>query len=111
MNVQTTTNMITAETLTYAPAVLAGVQAMEAMAPTAANPIKQSAVVQAVTGIEVVSGALEASPNPTVASVAILVNLFCALIKAFRHQSSATPPSPAPAAPFVRLVPPAPAGA
>lgn len=73
-------NTITTNTLQYAPAVLAGIQAAEAVAPSASGSSKQVAVVSSVLqGIEVGSGALESSPNPTVASVALLVNLFVSI--------------------------------
>lgn len=80
MSAANTINAINSQTLQYAPAVLAGIQAAEAIAPTASGSSKQAAVVQSVlAGVEVGSGALESSPNPTVSAVAQLVNLFVAI--------------------------------
>jgi hypothetical protein len=89
MSAITVTNQITAETLAYAPAVLAGIQAAEQAAPLAPGSSKQAAVVSAVLqGVEVGSGALESSSNPTVAGVAGLVNLFVSILNSlgvFKH--------------------------
>jgi hypothetical protein len=99
MSTLAVTNQITSEALAYAPALLAGVQAIETIAPPVSGATKQSVLLNKVlVGIEVGSGALENSPNPTVASCALLVNLFAALIKAFK-------PAPAAAAPVAPLVP------
>jgi hypothetical protein len=79
------TNQITTEALVYAPALMAGVQAIETIAPPVSGATKQSILLNKVLiGVEVGSGALESSPNPTVASCALLVNLFASLIKAFK---------------------------
>jgi hypothetical protein len=87
------TNQITADTLTYAPAVLAGVAAAETAAPLAPGMSKQAAVVNAVLqGIQVGSGALETSANPTVAGVAVLINLVVSIfndLKVFKHAAPA----------------------
>lgn len=72
---------ITNETLQYAPAVIAGIQAAELTGATGQS--KQAAVVSSVlNGVEVGSGVLESSPNPTVAGVALLVNMFVSIFKA-----------------------------
>jgi hypothetical protein len=85
MNTLAVTNQITTETLAYAPALLAGVQAIETIAPPVSGQTKQSVLLNKVlVGVEVGSGVLENSPNPTVAGCALLVNLFAALIKAFK---------------------------
>jgi hypothetical protein len=84
------TNQITADTLAYAPALMAGVQAIETIAPPVPGATKQSVLLNKVlVGIDVGSGALESSPNPTVASCALLVNLFASLIKAFAGMKTA----------------------
>lgn len=79
-------NKITLQTATYAGAVIAGVQAAQYAAPDAPGISKQSAVVSHVLdGIDVGSQALETSPNATVASVALLVNLVVSIFKTLKH--------------------------
>ena len=96
MSVLSVTNQITAETMQYAPAVMAGVQAAQQAAPDAPGQSKQAAVVSAVlTGVEVGSGALENSPNKTVAGVALLINMFVSIFKALRHPAFVPPVPPA----------------
>ncbi len=83
-------NQITTQTATYAPALV-----LAAQASGGTGPEKQSAVVRVLTGIEVGSGALENSPNPTVASVALLVNMLVSLFKALKHPAFVAPvPTP-----------------
>lgn len=96
MSEVSTVNAITANTLQYAPAVLAGIQAAEVARqadPTITGPQAQVSVVSSVlTGIEVGSGALESSPNATVASVAMLTNLFVSIFNSlgvFKHKAAA----------------------
>jgi hypothetical protein len=93
MSTLAVTTQITQGTLAYAPAVLAGVAAAESAAPLAPGASKQAAVVSAVlNGIEVGSGALESSPNPTIAGVALLVNLFVSIFSSlgiFKHAAPA----------------------
>jgi hypothetical protein len=86
LSVLTTVNQITTQTATYAPALV-----LAAQAAGGTGQEKQSAVVRVLTGIEVGSGALENSPNPTVASVALLVNMLVSLFKALRHPSFVAP--------------------
>jgi N-acetylglucosamine-6-phosphate deacetylase len=97
MNMLAVTSLITADTLAFAPAVLAGVSAAETAAPLAPGTTKQAAVVNAVLqGIQVGSGELETSANPTVAGVATLVNLFVSIfnaLKVFKHATPGTPPA------------------
>jgi hypothetical protein len=91
MSTLSTVNSITTQTVSYAPAVLAGIQAAEATQAGGAS--KQAAVVQAVlNGVEVGSGDLAQSSNPTVAGVAALVNLFVSIFNSlgiFKHGTPA----------------------
>lgn len=81
MSTLTTVNTITTGVEQYTPAVIAGIQAAELTG--APGPSKQAAVVSSVlNGVEVGSGALENSSNPTVAGVALLVNMFVSIFKA-----------------------------
>lgn len=103
MSTLSTVNTITTGVVQYAPAVIAGIQAAEATG-TVSGQSKQAAVVSAVlNGVEVGSGALENSPNPTVAGVASLVNLFVSIFNAlgiFKKSPAAPPVAPtAPVAP------------
>ena len=84
MNTAATVNKITAQTVAYVPAVMAAMQAVEATAtPDMSGATKQQIVVsQVVGGIEAGSAALENSPNPTVAGIAQLVNLFASIFHA-----------------------------
>jgi ethanolamine ammonia-lyase large subunit len=97
MSAANTINGITLQTANYAGAVVAGVQA--AQAARAANPEvtgrdAQGAVVSSVLdGIDVGSGALETSTNPTVASVAVLVNLVVNIFKLLRHPAFVPAPA------------------
>lgn len=94
MNTLAVTTLITTDTLKYAPAALAGVAAAESAAPLAPGTSKQAAVVNAVLqGVQVGSGVLETSTNPTVAGVATLVNLIVSIfndLNVFRHAAPAT---------------------
>lgn len=68
---------ITTQTLAYAPAVLAGIQVAEQS--NASGATKQQAVINAVLAG---SQSLESAPNPNVAGIAALVNLFVAILNA-----------------------------
>lgn len=83
----TTISAITTQTLTYAPAVIAGVQAAETTG--ASGTSKLQAVVN---GVLAGSQALEGAPNPDVAGIAALVNLFVSIFNAtgiFSHKKAA----------------------
>lgn len=76
---------ITNGTLTYTPAVIAGVQAAEASSADGAT--KQEAVVNAILAG---SQAVESVPNPNVAGIAALVNLTISILNAlglFKHKA------------------------
>lgn len=94
MSTLATVNTITTGVVSYAPAVIAGIQAAEATG-TASGQSKQAAVVSAVlNGVEVGSGALENSTNSTVAGVAALVNLFVSIFNSlgiFKHATVTAP--------------------
>lgn len=78
---------ITNDTLSYAPATLAAVLAAEQS--KAAGSDKLQAVVDGVLGG---TQALEASPNPNVAAISALANLFVSIFNAtglFSHKSTA----------------------
>lgn len=93
MSTASTINTITTQTLSYAPAVIAGVQAAELSG--ASGETKAQAVVNAVLAG---SGAAESATNPNVAGIASLVNLFVSIFNAtglFSHK--ATVPAVAPA--------------
>lgn len=78
---------ITSNTLSYAPAVVAGVQAAEITGASGAT--KQQAVIN---GILAGSQALEIAPNPNVAAIAALINLFVSIFNAtgiFHHAPQA----------------------
>lgn len=82
-----TISAITTQTLTYAPAVIAGVQAAETTG--ASGTSKLQAVVN---GVLAGSQALEGAPNPDVAGIAALVNLFVSIFNAtgiFGHKAKA----------------------
>lgn len=88
MSTLSTVNTITSDTLVYAPAVLAGVQAAEVSA--APGTTKLQAVVN---GVLAASQAGEAVPNATVAGISMLVNLVVSIFNAtglFSHKA-ATP--------------------
>jgi len=89
MSAASNINAITLQTANYAGAVIAGVQAAQAARnadPSITGAQAQHSVVAGIlTGVEVGSGALESSPNPTVASIAVLVNLVVSIFKALRH--------------------------
>jgi hypothetical protein len=78
---------ITTDTLTYTPAVIAGVQAAEVTG--ASGPTKLQAVVN---GVLAGSAALEATPNSNVAAIAALTNLIVSIFNAtgiFSHKKAA----------------------
>lgn len=80
---------INTQTITYLPAVLAGVQAAEQS--NAAGATKKQAVVNAV-----IAGArgAETSTNPNVAGIAALVDLVVSILNStgvFSHKSPAAP--------------------
>lgn len=86
MSVTAKVNVITTQTLAYAPAVLAGIQAAELSA--ASNETKLQSVVN---GVLAGSGALESSTNPEVAGIAALTNLFVSIFNAtgiFSHKKT-----------------------
>lgn len=77
---------ITTQTLTYTPAVIAGVQAAETS--LASGPSKQQAVINAILAG---SQAAEGVPNPNVAAIAALVNLTVSIFNAlglFKHKAA-----------------------
>jgi hypothetical protein len=76
---------ITSHTITFAPAVIAGVQAAEMS--SANGTTKQQAVVNAVLAG---ARAAEGTPNPNVAAIASLVDLVVSVLNAtglFSHKS------------------------
>ena len=79
---------ITNETLQFAPAVLAGVQAAE-LATGASGQTKHQAVLNGVLqGIQVGSGALAQSSTGQVAAISGLINLFVSIFNSlglFKH--------------------------
>jgi hypothetical protein len=84
-----TIGTISTQTLTYAPAILAGVQAAEQSTVSGAD--KKQAVVNAV-----IAGAraAEGVPNPQVAGIATLIDLFISILNAtgvFSHKSAPAP--------------------
>lgn len=83
---------ITNETLQYAPAVLAGVQAAET-ATGATGQSKHDAVLNGVlAGIQVGSGALAQASTGQVAAISGLINLFVSIFNSlgiFKHNSAA----------------------
>lgn len=96
MSVTSTVTAITTQTLSYAPAVAAGVQAAELS--NASGDTKLEAVVN---GVLAISGATEQSTNPEVAGISLLVNLFVSIFNAtgiFNHKSASKTPAPALAA-------------
>jgi hypothetical protein len=89
MSVTTTVNQINTATLEYLPAVLAGVQAAEQVAPGLPGETKAQAVVN---GIIAGSAVLAGDANPNVAGIAALVNLVVSILNAakiFRHKAVA----------------------
>ncbi len=84
MSVVTTVNGITGQIVSYTPALVQSVRAAVEVAesvPEVTGPQKQRAVVAAVLeGVEVGSQALETHSNPTVAAVALLVNLVVSVL-------------------------------
>jgi len=83
---RTTIAAIDNSVIAYTPAVIAGVQAAEAS--SASGGTKLQAVVNGVLGT---TGALESNPNPNVAAVSALVNLFVSIFNAtglFGHKSA-----------------------
>lgn len=80
-----TISAITQDTASFAPAVLAGVQA--AQLANVDGGTKQEAVVNAVLGT---TGALESNSNPNVAGIAALANLFVNIFNTlgvFKHKT------------------------
>lgn len=74
-----TVTAITTQTLTYAPAVYAGVMAVDEEAISGQD--KFDAVLNGVIGT---SSVLATTPNPQVAGIAALINLFASLVKAVK---------------------------
>ena len=86
-----TISAITSQTMAYAPAVLAGVQAAEQS--NASGATKKQAVVNAVMAG---SQLLTSSPNANVAGIAALVDMFVSILNAtgmFAHKTSGTAPA------------------
>lgn len=82
MSVTSVVSQITNQEITYIPTVVAGVQAAEALGPTATGAEKLNAVLQAT------SQQLAGSANPNVSAIAGLVNLtvlIANLLGAFKH--------------------------
>jgi flagellar biosynthesis protein FliQ len=82
-----TVNTITNETLTYAPAVLAGVQVAETTGASGSSKLQA-----VVNGVLAASQAGEAVPNATVAGISALVNLVVSIFNAtgiFSHKAAA----------------------
>lgn len=103
MSTSTAVTAITTQTLAYAPAVLAGVSVAEQS--NAPGATKLQAVVNGVLGT---SQALESAPNPDVAGISALVNLFVSILNAtgvFSHKTSVNPGSAPPAPPPVSALP------
>ena len=100
MSTATVVNNITHQTLTYAPAVLGAVQAIEAVAPNLPGATKQQIVInQILAATGSVSTSLESSTNPTVAGIAGLVNLFVGILNAtgiFQRKTVVPTPAPVP---------------
>lgn len=86
--VVTAVNNITSQMVTYAPAVLAGVQVAEQS--TASGSDKKSAVLG---GILAGAKIEEASTNPAVASISALIDLTVSILNSlgvFGHKSTTT---------------------
>lgn len=85
---------ITNETLQYAPAVIAGIQAAETAAQqtAATGAQKHDAVLNGVlAGIQVGSGALAQSGTGQVAAISGLINLFVSIFNSlnlFKHSTA-----------------------
>ncbi len=80
-----TVNQITAQVVTYTPAVVAGVQAAEMSG--ASGESKLQAVID---GIQAGSAGLVNTPVPQVAAIAALVNLVVSIFNAlgvFKHKT------------------------
>lgn len=91
MNITSTVHAIDAETLTYMPIVVAGMQAAELS--TAGGQTKKQAVLDAiVAGAEVGEGI----PVPQVAAIASMIDLFASIFNALGlfHRKPAAPLSP-----------------
>ena len=85
-----TINQINVQTLTYLPAVIAGVHAAEVFAPEGATG--QQKLEAVLAGISAGSAELANSPNQTVAEIAILANLTVSIANifgAFKHKAPA----------------------
>ncbi len=81
MSALSTITAVNQQIVDNVPAVVSFVQAF---APNASGPEKQSAAVRVLTGIEAASGTLETHSNPLVAQTAILVNLAVQIAKLFK---------------------------
>lgn len=84
MSVVTTVDQIDAQTLTYIPAVIAGMHAAEQS--TAAGATKKQAVLDA---IQAGAQAGESVQAPQVAAIAGMIDMFASIFKAlgvFRHK-------------------------
>lgn len=95
MSAVSTVTQIETQTLTYAPAAIAGIQAAEAGGQIvgAAGPSKLSAVL---SGIAAGAQVGEAIPVPQVAAISGMINLFVSIFNAlgiFKHAPAAAAPA------------------
>ena len=88
MSVATTVTTIDTQTLTYLPAVIAGMQAAELTGASVDS--KKQAVLNAVIAGSTV---LASSPNPNVAAIAGMIDLFASIFTAlgFFRKKAAVP--------------------
>lgn len=83
MSTLSTINAINNQTLQFAPAVLAAVQAVEAVAPNMPGADKHTLVVnQVLAGVQAGSASAAGSSNATVAGISGLINLFVSILNA-----------------------------
>ena len=82
---------ITIDSLTYVPAVIAGIQAAEATGQPGAT--KQQAVINGILGsVEGATGVLATTPgvNANVSAIAALINLFVSIFYPHKAATTAT---------------------
>ena len=86
-----TVNQINEQVTTYAPLVMAGIQAAEQSTMSGAN--KKQAVLD---GIQSASGTLAASTKPDVAAIGAMINMFVSIFNALGifKKKPATPGAP-----------------
>jgi len=85
MSIESTVNQINTQTLQYAPAAMAGIMAAEQS--TASGESKLQAVLD---GIQAGAHAGEQIPQPQVAAIAGMINLFVSIFNAlgvFKHKT------------------------